>query len=48
MVLPGFNFAGMSGKTDTVLQKTDTVLREDQEQLPMEIIDKETGEVIKL
>lgn len=39
-LMEGFNFAGMSGKPEAP--------QDDQEQLPMEIIDKETGEVIKV
>ena len=39
-LMEGFNFADMSGKPETP--------QDDQEQLPMEIIDKETGEVIKV
>ena len=40
-LMEGFNFADMNGKPGAEH-------REDQEQLPMEIIDKETGEVIKI
>ena len=39
-LMEGFNFADMGGKPEAP--------HEDQEQLPMEIIDKETGEVIKV
>ena len=39
-LMEGFNFADMSGKSEAPM--------DDQEQLPMEIIDKETGEVIKV
>ena len=39
-LMEGFNFAGMSGKPEAP--------QDDQEQLPMEIMDKETGEVIKV
>ena len=39
-LMEGFNFADMSGKPEAP--------QEDQEQLSMEIIDKETGEVIKV
>lgn len=39
-LMEGFNFADMSGKPQEP--------EEDQEQIPMEIIDKETGEVIKV
>ena len=40
-LMEGFNFADMSGKPEAAPQ-------DDQEQIPMEIIDKETGEVIKV
>ena len=39
-LMEGFNFADMNGKPEAP--------QEDQEQLSMEIIDKETGEVIKV
>jgi hypothetical protein len=39
-LMEGFNFADMSGKPQEP--------EDDQEQIPMEIIDKETGEVIKV